>query len=305
MILWGLLAPDSEGENPWKYKFTWNPRNVVLAGQGTAKFKQNGHLRFIPYQQLFVQTEQIAVPGYGLFEGYANRDSLSYRAPYGLEDIPTILRGTLRQPGYCGGWSALVKLGLTDDSGPLGNPAEMSWKELMSAYLPTAPTAQESVPELVAKHLGLAQNSADMQRLHWLGLFTDEPVGLANATPAQLLEHLLTRKWRLEPTDRDMIVMQHLFEYELEGEYYVHTSSLVVLGDDSTHTAMAKTVGLPLGMAVRRLARGEVQQRGVVIPTQASLYTPILAELAEDFNIRFEEEKAIQAKRTVVSKAGA
>jgi saccharopine dehydrogenase-like NADP-dependent oxidoreductase len=292
----GLMAPDSEGDNPWKYKFTWNPRNVVLAGQGTAKYKQNGHLRFIPYQQLFVQTEEIVLPEkimtieHGLFEGYANRDSLSYRAPYGLEDVPTILRGTLRRPGYCSAWNALIQLGLTDDSGPLGNPAEMTWEELMSSYLPIYPDPQWSVSALIAKYLGLAHNSPEMQRLIWLGLFTNEPVGLANATPAQLLEHLLTRKWQLEPTDRDMIVMQHLFEYELGEELYYHTSSLVVLGDDSTHTAMAKTVGLPLGMAVRRLARGEVQQRGVVIPTQASLYEPILAELAEDYDIQFEED---------------
>ncbi|TGE04159.1 saccharopine dehydrogenase C-terminal domain-containing protein [Hymenobacter fodinae] len=287
----GLMAPDSEGDNPWKYKFTWNPRNVVLAGQGTAKYKQDGQLRFIPYQQLFIQTEALAVAEYGLFEGYANRDSLSYRAPYGLEDIPTILRGTLRRPGYCTAWNALVRLGLTDDSGPLGNPAEMTWKELVSSYLPVYPNPQASFSALVAQHLGLAPNSPEMHRLQWLGLFSDEPVGLANATPAQLLEHLLTQKWRLEPTDRDMIVMQHLFEYELEGKQYVHTSSLVVLGDDSTHTAMAKTVGLPLGMAIRRLARGEVQQRGVLIPTQANLYEPILAELAADYGIRFQEEK--------------
>ncbi|TGD80604.1 saccharopine dehydrogenase C-terminal domain-containing protein [Hymenobacter wooponensis] len=287
----GLMAPDSEGDNPWKYKFTWNPRNVVLAGQGTAKYKQNGQLRFIPYQQLFVQTEDITVPEHGLFEGYANRDSLGYRAPYGLEDIPTILRGTLRRPGYCSAWGALVRLGLTDDSGPLGNPATMTWKQLVSSYLPVYPDPQWSVAALTAKHLGLAHNSPEMQRLIWLGLFTDEPVGLANATPAQLLEHLLTRKWQLEPTDRDMIVMQHLFEYELGEELYYRTSSLVVLGDDSTHTAMAKTVGLPLGMAVRRLARGEGQQRGVVIPTQATLYEPILTELAEDYAIRFKEEE--------------
>ncbi|SHK49635.1 saccharopine dehydrogenase C-terminal domain-containing protein [Hymenobacter psychrotolerans] len=288
----GLLAPDSEGNNPWKYKFTWNPRNVVLAGQSTAKYLENGHARYIPYQHLFARTEPIEVPGYGSFDGYANRDSLSYRAPYGLDDIPTILRGTLRRAGYCAAWHALVRLGLTDDSVHLGNTASLTWRELVESYLPVAVPRATSETELAvqcADYLGLALAGPEMQRLQWLGLFTAKPVGLADATPAQLLERLLTEKWQLQPHDHDMIVMQHLFEFELAGVRHRSTSSLVVLGDDATHTAMAKTVGLPLGMAVRRLARGEVSQRGVVMPTSAALYQPILAELAADYGIRFEE----------------
>ncbi|MET4106184.1 saccharopine dehydrogenase C-terminal domain-containing protein [Hymenobacter sp. UYP22] len=283
----GLLAPEAEGDNPWKYKFTWNPRNVVLAGQSTAKFLDKGHLRFIPYQHLFARTETLAVPGFGEFEGYANRDSLSYRAPYGLENIPTMLRGTLRRSGYCAAWHALVRLGLTDDAVHLDNAATLTWRELVEAYLPTG---AGNLAARVAAYLGLEPQGSVMQRLEWLELFTARPVGLANATPAQLLEKLLTEKWALQPHDRDMIVMQHQFEYELQGERYGHTSSLVVLGDDAVHTAMAKTVGLPVGMAVRQLAQGHLTQRGVVIPTQPALYEPILAELEQDYGIRFVEE---------------
>ncbi|QNH60611.1 saccharopine dehydrogenase C-terminal domain-containing protein [Hymenobacter sediminicola] len=300
----GLLAPDSEGDNPWKYKFTWNPRNVVLAGQSTAKYLENGRARFIPYQHLFARTEPIEVPGYGSFDGYANRDSLSYRAPYGLDDIPTILRGTLRRAGYCAAWHTLVRLGLTDDSVHLGNSADLTWRELIEAYLPVAVPRAASETELAvqcADYLGLPLAGPEMQRLQWLELFTDKPVGLANATPAQLLERLLTEKWQLQPHDHDMIVMQHLFEFELQGVLYNSTSSLVVLGDDATHTAMAKTVGLPLGMAVRRLARGEMSRRGVVIPTSPELYTPILAELAADYSIRFEETESV-ASRSVFAR---
>ncbi|SHI80482.1 Saccharopine dehydrogenase, NADP-dependent [Hymenobacter daecheongensis DSM 21074] len=290
----GLMAPDSEGDNPWRYKFTWNPRNVVLAGQSTAKYLENGHPRFIPYQQLFGRLATLEVPGYGQFEGYANRDSLSYRAPYGLDNIPTILRGTLRRPGYCAAWQALVRLGLTDDSVQLGNAADMTWAQLIEAYLPVA-DAETSLPLRFAAYLGLAADGPEMQRLHWLGLFTDTPVGQPDATPAQLLEHLLTEKWALQSGDHDMIVMQHLFDFELDGQWRQRTSSLVVLGDDATHTAMAKTVGLPVAMAVRRLARGQVAQRGVVIPTQADLYEPILAELAADYRIVFvEQEQPLQ-----------
>jgi saccharopine dehydrogenase-like NADP-dependent oxidoreductase len=287
----GLLAPSAEGDNPWKYKFTWNPRNVVLAGQSTAKYLEHGRPRFIPYQQLFGRTETLAVPGYGEFEGYANRDSLSYRTPYGLENIPTILRGTLRRPGYCAAWQALVRLGLTDDTVHLDNPATLTWRELVEAYLPASPLAGLELPLRLANYLGLNPVGQEMGRLNWLGLFSDRVVGLANATPAQLLEKLLTEKWALEPHDHDLIVMQHLFEFELNGRINHLTSSLAVEGDDAVQTAMAKTVGLPLGMAVRRLAQGQLQQRGVVIPVQASLYEPILDELAADYGIRFAEEE--------------
>jgi saccharopine dehydrogenase-like NADP-dependent oxidoreductase len=286
----GLLAPSAEGDNPWKYKFTWNPRNVVLAGQSTAKYLENGHPRFIPYQQLFGRTEQLTVPGYGEFEGYANRDSLSYRAPYGLDHIPTILRGTLRRPGYCAAWQALVRLGLTDDSVHLGNAETMSWAQLIEAYLPAAPAAGMDLAARLAAYLGLDPAGEEMSRLRWLELFSDRPVGHADGTPAQLLERLLTEKWQLQPQDHDLIVMQHIFDYELGGRPQRHTSSLAVTGDDATHTAMAKTVGLPLGMAVRRLAQGLVSQRGVVIPVEASLYEPILDELAADYGIHFTEE---------------
>ena len=286
----GLLEPASEGENPWRYKFTWNPRNVVLAGQGTAQYLENGRPRFIPYQQLFARTQRLTVPGAGELEGYANRDSLSYRAPYGLDDIPTILRGTLRRPGYCAAWLALVRLGLTDDSIRLGNPATMTWPELLEAYLPAPAAPHFDLPLRLAHYLHLAPDSPEMGRLHWLGLFSERPVGIADVTPAQLLEKLLTEKWALGPHDRDQIVMQHLFEYELNGTTHQRTSSLVVSGDDPVHTAMAKTVGLPLGMLVRRLARGLVAQRGVVIPVEADLYEPILDELATDYGIEFVEE---------------
>ncbi len=287
----GLLDPASEGDNPWRYKFTWNPRNVVLAGQGgPARYLENGQEKLLPYEELFGRAETLVVPGHGHFEGYANRDSLTYREVYGLADIRTMLRGTLRRPGYCGAWQALVTLGLTDDSTPLGNPAEQPWQELMARHLPTPP-APAHVAAAVAQQLGLDPHGPEMTRLAWLGLFTERPVGIANATAAQLLEHLLAEKWRLQPHDRDMIVMQHQFGYEREGSNYQLTSSLVVLGDDATHTAMAKTVGLPLGMAVRRLARGEVAGRGVVIPTTADLYEPILQELAADYGINFTEEE--------------
>ena len=288
----GLLAPAAEADNPWKYKFTWNPRNVVLAGQSTAKYLENGHERFIPYQQLFARTEAVAVPGFGEFEGYANRDSLSYRAPYGLDNIPTILRGTLRRPGYCAAWHALVRLGLTDDATLLDNAETLTWAGLTEAFLPAPRLVGLDLPTRLAAYLGLNPVGEEMGRLNWLGLFSARPVGQAHATPARLLERLLSEKWQLEPQDHDLIVMQHQFEFVLDGQPRRLMSSLAVTGDDATHTGMAKTVGLPLGMAVRRLLRGELRQRGVVIPVAADLYEPILEELAAEHGIRFSEEES-------------
>jgi saccharopine dehydrogenase-like NADP-dependent oxidoreductase len=286
----GLVAPESEGNNPWRYKFSWNPRNVVLAGQGPpAQYLENGELRYISYPELFGRAEVLAVPGHGHFEGYANRDSLSYREPYGLADIQTMLRGTLRRPGYCGAWQVLVTLGFTDDSQPMDNAATLPWNKLVASRLPT-PAAPEEAAAQLAVQLHLDPHGPELERLAWLGIFTERPVGLANTTPAHLLEHLLLDKWQLGPHDRDQVVMQHEFEYELAGETRRRTASLVVTGTDATHTAMAQTVGLPLGMAVRRLLRGEVAGRGVVIPTTADLYAPILTELATNYGIAFQEE---------------
>jgi saccharopine dehydrogenase-like NADP-dependent oxidoreductase len=286
----GLVAPESEGANPWRYKFSWNPRNVVLAGQGPpAQYLEGGEIKYIPYPQLFAQAEVLAVPGHGHFEGYANRDSLSYQQVYGLADVQTMLRGTLRRPGYCGAWQVLVTLGLTDDAQPLGNAATLPWQALVASRLPQPAAPAEAATQLAAQ-LHLDPHGPELARLAWLDIFSGRPVGLANATPAQLLEHLLLEKWALGPHDRDQVVMQHQFEYEQRGELRRRTASLVITGTDAAHTAMAQTVGLPLGMAVRRLVRGEVAGRGVVIPTTPDLYEPILAELAADYGLTFQEE---------------
>ena len=311
----GLVAPESEGDNPWRYKFSWNPRNVVLAGQGPpAQYLENGQLTFIPYQELFARAELLAVPGHGHFEGYANRDSLTYQVAYGLENVQTLLRGTLRRPGYCPAWQALVALGLTNDSQRLGNAATLPWRELVASRLAApaaaaataavaadsaaaaansaAPAFANDVAARLAAHLRLDPHGPELTRLAWLDVFTERPVGLPDATAAQLLEHLLLDKWQLGPHDRDQVVMLHQFDYELAGQLRRRTASLVATGHDAVHTAMAQTVGLPLGMAVRRVLRGEVAARGVVIPTQPALYQPILAELAADYGLVFQEEDA-------------
>lgn len=284
----GLIAPESDN-NPWNYKFTWNPRNVVLAGQGTVKFIQNGKYKFIPYHKLFRRTEIIEIEGHGKFEGYANRDSLQYREVYGLKDIPTMYRGTLRKPGFCRAWDAFVQLGATDDSYIMEGTEEMTHRDFINSFL--AYNVTDSV-ELKFKHyLNIRQDDVDLfEKFVWLGIFDDTIIGLKDLTPAQILQHILEKKLSLEPNDKDMIVMWHRFLYEKDGAYKEIHSSMVVKGDDQIYTAMAKTVGLPVAIATKMILNGTITTPGVHIPIEKEIYEPILDEL-ENYGVHFSEKE--------------
>ncbi|GEO03050.1 saccharopine dehydrogenase [Adhaeribacter aerolatus] len=284
----GLVSPESDN-NPWHYKFTWNPRNVVLAGQGTAKYLEDGCHKFIPYHQLFNRAESLEIPDLGAFDGYANRDSLLYQEPYGLREVQTLIRGTLRRRGYCQAWHLLVQLGLTDDAYQLPESRHLTYRQFLESYLPAAPPLQTSWLARIASYLNIAPDNEALSLLEYLE-FPEEPIALEQATPAQVLEKLLLQKWQLEPHDKDMVVMQHLITYVLNGETKELTSSLVVRGEDQTNTAMAKTVGLPVGMAAKLILEGKLKHTGIVIPTHPDIYEPILHEL-KIYGIYFTEEE--------------
>ncbi len=275
----GLLASNENDDNPWEYKFTWNPRNVVLAGQGIVKFIQEGTYKYIPYQRLFRRTEIVHIPGYGHFEGYANRDSLKYLDVYGLRGIRTIYRGTFRRPGFCRSWDIFVQLGATDDTYYMEGVDKMSHRAFINSFLSYNP--HDSVELKLAHYMRLEIDGPEMHRLRWLGLFDETPVGLEKGTPAQVLEHILKKKWTLDPDDRDMIVMWHKFDFMDEGKQREIHSTMVAIGDDPVNTAMSKTVGLPLGMAARHILNGNIRLRGVQIPIVREIYDPILNELVE------------------------
>jgi len=283
----GLVAPESDN-NPWNYKFTWNPRNVVLAGQGVVKFIQEGKYKYIPYHKVFNRIEKININGYGSFEGYANRDSLKYREVYGLDEIPTLYRGTLRRPGFCRAWDLFVQLGATDDSYVMENTEKMTHKEFINSFVFYHPG--DSVKLKVAYHMGIGIESDEMEKLNWLGLFDDTVLGLKNATPAQILQHILEKKWTLEPDDKDMIVMMHRLFYKINGSLKMLISELVVKGDDSTYTAMAKTVGLPMAIATKHIANGVINSPGVLLPITKEIYEPTLKELSQ-YGIEFVERE--------------
>ncbi len=284
----GLIAPESD-DNPWHYKFTWNPRNVVLAGQGTAQYMVDGKYKYTPYSRLFKEHHVVHVPDMGDYDAYPNRDSLLYREVYGVEGIPNILRGTLRFRGFCKAWHALVQLGLTDGSYPIHDAEQMTYHELMNAYLPEG---AGSVKERMARFLGENIDSDVMNKLEWLGLFRKVKMNLSTATPALILEHLLLDKWKLSPEDKDMIIMQHEIEYELKGKTHQIISSMVMKGEDSNDTAMSRLVGLPLGIFVKLIIEGKITTTGVNIPVMSEVYTPVLQEL-EKFGVVFTEYKKI------------
>lgn len=285
----GIVAPESDN-NLWNYKFTWNPRNVVLAGQGgAAMFIQEGTYKYIPYHKLFRRTEFLNINGSGKFEAYANRDSLKYRSIYGLDNIPTMYRGTIRKVGFSRAWNIFVQLGMTDDSYIIEESENMSYRDFVNLFLAYSPS--DSVELKLRSYLKIDQDDVMWEKLIELDIFNpNKKIGLKKATPAQMLQSILEESWTLDDNDKDMIVMQHFFGYELDGKRFQIESSFVVLGENQTYTAMSKTVGLPVGIAAVKILKGEIKTPGVQIPISKEVYKPILKEL-EAHGIIFSEEK--------------
>jgi saccharopine dehydrogenase-like NADP-dependent oxidoreductase len=284
----GLVAPESDN-NLWNYKFTWNPRNVVLAGQGgAAMFIQESTYKYIPYHKLFRRTEFLQINGSGNFEAYANRDSLKYRGIYGLEDIATMYRGTIRKIGFSRAWNTFIQLGMTDDTYTIEESENMSYRDFTNLFLAYSPT--DSVELKLRSYLKIDQDDVMWAKLIELDIFNpNKKVGLKNATPAQVLQKILSDKWTLEEDDKDMIVMHHKFGYELNGKKHQIESSMVSIGENQSYTAMAKTVGLPVAIAALKILNGEIKTPGVQRPITKEVYTPILKEL-ENYGIIFKEK---------------
>jgi saccharopine dehydrogenase-like NADP-dependent oxidoreductase len=273
----GLIARETDPGNPWRYKFTWNPRNVVMAGQSTAKYLHQGTFKYIPYQQLFIRTTPVHVPGHGDYEGYANRDSLKYIDTYSLQGVKTMLRGTLRNKGFCSAWNLFVQLGCCDDTYEMDGVSKMSHADFIDSFLDHS--SGKNIQQKIATTFQLSEQAEEIRFLEWSGMFAAEKIGLEQGTPAQILEHILNKKWKLNSEDKDQIVMWHRFVFQSRGKEHEIQASLVATGTDSTYTAMAHTVGLPLAIAAKLLVKGKISARGVVIPTSREFYDPILAEL--------------------------
>ncbi|MEO6252928.1 MAG: saccharopine dehydrogenase C-terminal domain-containing protein, partial [Ferruginibacter sp.] len=263
----GLVAPESD-DNPWHYKISWNPRNIVMAGQSGAVYKENNEIREIAYYDLFDCSNEIVFDGLKGLAFYPNRDSLGYIPTYKLPDTATFLRTTLRHVDFFKGWNTIVHAGLTNDTTHI-NVAGLSFVKWSAAISPLL-------------------NADNLRMLEWLGIFDEALVPATAKTSADILQFLLETKLKMEPADKDMIVMLHEFEYELDGKHESLKSCLVVKGENSLQTAMAKTVGLPLGIAAKLILNETIKLKGLHIPTSKEIYEPVLEEL-ENAGIKFTE----------------
>jgi saccharopine dehydrogenase (NADP+, L-glutamate forming) len=273
----GLITPESD-DNPWGYKITWNPMNVVTAGMVSARYVKDGKLKIVPYNRLFLDTETVDVEGVGKYEAYPNRDSIKYRKIYHLPKLPNVYRGSLRKKGFCKAWNALVKIGLTDNRYIVPESQGLTYEDWISIYLSNR--NGETTKEALKDFLSVSNNSDIIQKIEWLGLLSDKRVRLKNATPADILLDLLKQKWAFKKTDRDMVILQTEIEYQLNGQKEKIISSFVLKGEDSEHTAMSKTVGLPLGIAANLILNDHIKERGVIIPIHRDIFRPALKELS-------------------------
>jgi len=281
----GLIHPKYDN-NPWNYKFTWNPRNVVLAAKGQAKFLKKNKIVQVNYPDVFNQTEKINIDQLGDFDSYANRDSLKYIKLYGLDEIDTMFRGTLRRKGFCESWEIIALLGLTDDEVYL-NTFNKSYKDLILSQLFNKDNVIDLKKEIELK-VSRKISEETYNKLLWTELFTcNRKLKNEKMTLAQVVESLLVKKWNFEVKDKDMIVMQHDFEYQKNNRLLNKKSTLVVYGDEN-FSAMSKTVGLPLAIATKLILENKINYYGVKIPDISMIYEPILKEL-KDYNINFNE----------------
>ena len=285
----GVPAPEVDS-NPLRYCITWNPRNVAMAGEQGAQYLDLGRIKIVPWHQLFHHSWPKEVPGLGVMEAYPNRDSLSYRDKFGIPDAETLIRGTLRYPGWSETWHQIVRLGLPNETIAIPDLARRSLREIVEMFLPST-VSGANVEWRVANYLGVSRTGRIMDNLRWLGLFSEEPSGIAGTTPADALIHLLNTRLALPADARDMIILLHEVHarYPREnGRRERVTSTLVHYGEPGGTTAMARTVGLPAAIAVELLLAGELPLTGCHIPTHPAIYQPILSRLEAE-GLRFEE----------------
>ncbi len=287
----GIPAPDQE-HSPFRYVITWNPRNVVMAAEDGAQFMENGLIKIVPHHHVFHHTWLLDVDGVGTLEAYPNRDSLSYRQTFGLDNVHTMIRGTMRYPGWSETWARIVQLGLPNDKLHIPNLADRTYAEVTEMFLPQ----NVSGPKLstrVALFLGISPTGTVIEKMRALGLFDDTPTGCIGNTTADMMTDLLERKLPLLPDHRDMVVLLHDMEVEYDDRPAERVkATLVAKGEPGGFTAMSKTVGGPAALAARMILRDELDLSGCLIPTRPAIYEPVLAALAKD-DIAFKEKVSL------------
>ncbi len=289
----GISSPNNPMHYPMRYVITWNPRNVVMAGERGAQYMENGQIKIVPYHHVFHHTWQVDVPGVDVLEAYPNRDSLSYMQHFGLEHVTTMIRGTLRWPGWSETWAQIVKLGLPNENVRIPDLAKRSYREVVEMFLPLNISGPK-IESRIARFLQISPTGQIMENMRWLGLLSEEPTGCAGDTAAAMMSELMERKLPLTPELKDLVVLMHELDVEypgLERPNEKITSTMVAEGEPGGFTAMAKTVGLPAALAAKLVLTGELHLTGAHIPTHPSIYQPILKEIAEQ-GLVFDEKVA-------------
>jgi saccharopine dehydrogenase-like NADP-dependent oxidoreductase len=279
----GVPAPETKS-NPMQYLITWNPWNVATAGQAGAQYMVDGQIRIVPHRRLFLHTWPVEVEGVGTLEAYPNRDSLSYRDHFDLHDVRTMIRGTLRWPGFCETWSRVVKLGLTNTGLTIPNLGELSPREVVGMFLPL-PVPADRVVEAATLFLELNPTGEVIRNLRFLGLFDQEPCGCPGNTVADMVAHLLEERLAPQPGSHDMVILVHQMDVQYPGPPTACerlTYTMVDTGDAIGMSAMAKTVGLPTALAAEMMLRGDLHLSGCLLPTHEAIYKPVLKKLKDE-----------------------
>ncbi len=271
----GLPAPDAN-DNPFGYKFSWAPRGVILAGKNPARYLADGKTMEVPGPELFAHHWPCEVKGFGELEVYPNRDSLPYIEAYGIPTVRSMVRGTLRYPGWCDTLKAIVDLGLLDESerGDLGG---LTFARLTARLIGSDGADLKSD---LASHLGIPVDAKPITALDWLGLFSADPLPEGANTYLDVVASRMLSKMRYAPGERDMLVMQHEFVVEHPGQKERITSTMVDYGIPNGDSSMSRLVGLPAAIASRLVLQGEIALTGVCTPVIPEIYEPVLEELA-------------------------
>ena len=282
----GLPAPEAN-DNPWGYKFSWSPRGVLVAARNSARYIRDGELVEITPDELFAYPATVEIPGVGTYEGYPNRDSVSYLDTYGFnkDEVTTMFRGTLRNLGHCKLYTNIIRMGMIDAE-PEYDVAGKTYKEVMEQLF-DAPL-EETIP---AK-LRLDAADSPVEPLRYIGMLADEPIDTKKASMLDLMADCMARTLVYKEGERDMLLQRHdlTFTYPEDRKETV-TAIMVDYGIPGGDSSMARTVSLPAAIGVRMILEGKITLRGVQIPILPDIYVPVLDEL-ETLGITFEETRA-------------
>jgi len=281
----GVPAPENADTNPMRYVVTWNPRNVAMSSETGAQYMEHGHIKCVPFHHVFHHTWHVDVDGVGRLEAYPNRDSLSYMQSFGLDEVETMIRGTLRYPGWSETWSRIVALGLPNEHLRIPDLENRTYRDVVEMFLPMILSGDRvpDIEERVSKFLDISPTGRIMENLRWLGLFSDEKIEGQGETAAAMLTNLLARKMPLRHGDRDVVIIKHELDVEYDDRPAEHIGSTMVhRGEPDGFTAMARSVGAPVVMVTRLLLTGELDLVGAHLPLHPSIHGPVLRDLGDE-----------------------